>query len=430
MSSHRPRHPRRRRDGRHTSLVGGPEYGLAPADGTPGAGDPGPGGQDAWDPAYGGTRTSLVGGGYDAGPPGGYDAPPGGYGDAPPGGYGDAPPGGYGDGAPPGGGGPGVPRTSLVGGYAGEARPEGERYVAGDWPRVWHGEYRPAGHPEDTVVLGDFGLFDNLRSAGRGTQPGGAFGRLGESGRAGEPGGASSFGASSFGGASEFGLVGEGVSASLAAEEAGGEPPGRSWYQRPRRLAVAAGGLALVAFAGFLVVPAILSHLGVGGTAPNSALCPTCQFPIPSSSPAPPTPAAPTTSAPRPRHSRAPAAATQPAAPAQNHAPTAAPPQMGTGLAVYYSETAQGDGGFLARVTVVNHDPAAVSGWQLVVALPYDNVSQVTNAQGYDEDDVLFLQPASSEPSIPPGGTLVVTIAASGPTTSPDDCSFDNVACQ
>jgi hypothetical protein len=384
MGSHRPRHPRRGRDGHHTSLVGGPEYDVAPAESSPGAGGP-----DVWDPAYGETRTSLVGGtGYDSGPAGG------GYGTT-------SPEGGYGTGPAPGGGGPGgtapgawdaaygEARTSLVGGYAGDAGPaypQGERYVEGDWPRVWHGEYRPAGHAEDTVVLGDFGLFDNSRPPGTGAPP--------------------------------------------ASEEAGGQPPGRAWYRQPRRLAAAAGGLALVAFAGFLVVPAILSHLGIGGTAPHSALCPACQFPIPSSSPVPPTPAAPTTSAPRPRHSRAPVAATQPAAPVQNHGRTAAPTQTATGLAVYYSETPQGGGAFLAHVTVVNHDPAAVSGWQLVVALPYDNVSEVTNARGYDEDDVLFLQPASSDPSIPPGGTLVVTIAASGPTTIPDDCSFNNVACR
>ncbi|HLH59440.1 MAG TPA: hypothetical protein VKV33_09855, partial [Streptosporangiaceae bacterium] len=123
MGSHRPRHPRRRGEGRHTSLVGDPEYeeyGPAPA---PGTGEPGAGGigrgipaAGAWEPAYGESRTSLVGG-----PPGN--------------------------------------------------RP-GERYVEGGWPRVWSGEYRPAGHAEDTVVLGDFGLFE--RFPGRASGPRGA----------------------------------------------------------------------------------------------------------------------------------------------------------------------------------------------------------------------------------------------------------------
>jgi hypothetical protein len=47
---------------------------------------------------------------------------------------------------------------------------------------------------------------------------------------------------------------------------------------------VATAGLAVVAFAGFLGVPALLHTLGVGA---QSGLCPLCQFPVPSSAPVP-----------------------------------------------------------------------------------------------------------------------------------------------
>ncbi len=421
MGSHRPknpRYPRRRTGGRHTSLLGGTDDDSGFIGDGPPPGDP-----FLTNPAFSESRTSLLGGtGYDSGFTDDGATYAGAARDTP----GPRP---LEETDPAYGG----SRTSLVGGYAPEAYAstdgagneyapaspyaaeddqyaqypglstgDGEHYVQGDWPRVWHGEYRPAGHPEDTVVLGDFGRSDGQWLAGQGTLTS-------------DPG--------------EFDRIGQGVSDSLVQGQGNGGPPDAPWYRSPRRLALAAGGLALVAFAGFLVVPTMLSHLGVTGSGPHSALCPACQFPIPSSSPAPATPA-PTMTRPKPRSTRAPAAATQPTTPPQNPAPTTSLPPTAAGLAVSYTETPQGQGGFLGQVTVVNHNLTTISGWQLVVALPFDNVSRVTNAQGSDQDDVLFLQPAASDPSIPPGGTLVVTITASGPTTIPEECSFNSVACR
>jgi hypothetical protein len=56
-------------------------------------------------------------------------------------------------------------------------------------------------------------------------------------------------------------------------------------------------------------------------------------------------------------------------------------------------------------------------------------VSAVQNAEISDQDDVLFLSPAPNDLTIAPGGTIVVTIFGSGPTTTPAECSFNNVAC-
>jgi hypothetical protein len=107
----------------------------------------------------------------------------------------------------------------------------------------------------------------------------------------------------------------------------------------------------------------------------------------------------------------------------------AVPTSPGAPPGVTYQATAQA-GGFTGQITVVNHGTAPISNWQLVVALPLDSVSAVQNADYSYDSDVVFASPAPGDPPIPPGGTLVVTIDASGPTTTPADCSFDNVACQ
>jgi Cellulose binding domain len=200
------------------------------------------------------------------------------------------------------------------------------------------------------------------------------------------------------------------------------------------RIAVTAGGVAVVAFAGFLLVPPVMQHLGIGTPAPGPVPCATCLGPIPSSSPLPQAPSAtPSTTRARAarRVRRTPAAAvvTMPVTPAPS-ASTTVPTSPGAPPGVTYRATAQAGGGFTGQITVVNHGTAPVSDWQLVVALPLDSVSAVQNADYSYDSDVVFATPAPGDPPIPPGGTLVVTIDASGPTMTPADCSFDNVACQ
>jgi hypothetical protein len=87
-------------------------------------------------------------------------------------------------------------------------------------------------------------------------------------------------------------------------------------------------------------------------------------------------------------------------------------------------------GGFTGQVTVVNQGATAISDWQLVVALPGDSVSAVQNAEFTDDNDVLFLSPAPYDLSIAPGSSVTVSIYASGPESTPAECSFNDVACQ
>ena len=248
--------------------------------------------------------------------------------------------------------------------------------------------YRPGGYESDTVAMGDLGLFSSRRPA-------------------------------------DWPKVG--VSR---------EPPPRPWFQNRARLAIAATGLAAVGIGGFVGVPALLQALGVD-TGSQGGSCPVCQFPIPSSAAVPPgSGSAPAPSAtsparastrPRPR-----AVAVSPPAPAAVVPQPRSTPagQTISPLSVTYSATPGSGGQFTGQVTVVNRGAAPIANWQMVVALPYDTVSAVQNAEISDQNDVLFLSPAPEDLSVPPGGTVVVSIFASGPTATPAECSFNNVPCQ
>ena len=211
------------------------------------------------------------------------------------------------------------------------------------------------------------------------------------------------------------------------------EPPPRPWYHNRNRLTVAAAGLAVVAFAGFLGVPALLGALGAGPGA-QGGFCPQCQFPIPSSAAVPPgtvsSPAAPATAPPAHQHARATGAASAPPPAAAAPQPRTTPAAQATSpFTATYSATPGSGGQFTGQLTVANHSSTAITNWQLVIALPYDTVSAVQNAEISDQNDVLFLSPAPDDLSIAPGGTVDVTIFGSGPATTPAECSFNNVAC-
>lgn len=215
------------------------------------------------------------------------------------------------------------------------------------------------------------------------------------------------------------------------------EPPPRPWYKNRARLTITAAGLAVVAFAGFLGVPALLRTLGVGaGT--QSGFCPLCQFPVPSSAPVPagamPPPASPAAPAPAAKpHATASARAAVAASPAATAAPprTAPASQPTTSpLVVTYSVQPESGGQFDGQVTIDNRGASAITNWQLIVALPGDTVSAVQNAEITDSSDVLFLSPAPDDLSIAPGATVTVSIFASGGTTNPAECSLDGVPCQ
>jgi hypothetical protein len=203
--------------------------------------------------------------------------------------------------------------------------------------------------------------------------------------------------------------------------------PVRPWYRRPRPVLSLVIGVALVAVTGILATPPLMAVLGVG-----AQTCPQCQLPIPSSaaigpgSPAMSAPAShparPTASSPPTRAASAPA--TPPAVVAPQPMQTAAAPVTAT-----YAWAGSASG-FTGQITVVNQGATAITGWQLVVALPNDQVSAVQNAEFTEDTDVLTMTPAPADLTIAPGTSIVITIYASGPTRTPAVCSFGNVACQ
>jgi hypothetical protein len=98
-------------------------------------------------------------------------------------------------------------------------------------------------------------------------------------------------------------------------------------------------------------------------------------------------------------------------------------------VTVSYAVDEQDGASFRAEVDVINDGSSPISGWQIVVALPEDQITDFANATGYVSHHILLLQPASSEPAIAPGATLRVFFSAVGTETAPTLCAFNNVTC-
>jgi hypothetical protein len=204
--------------------------------------------------------------------------------------------------------------------------------------------------------------------------------------------------------------------------------PARPWYRRRGPVLSLAISLVMIAVTGILAAPPLLAALGVG-----AQTCPQCALPIPSTAaigPASPAMSAPASHPAQPTASATPTRTASP--PATPPAIVVAPQPMRTVAApviATYSHAGSGSG-FAGQVTVVNQSGAPISDWQLVVALPGDDVSAVQNAEFNDDNDVLFMTPAPADLTIAPGASVTVTIYASGPTQTPAECSFNTVACQ
>ena len=115
------------------------------------------------------------------------------------------------------------------------------------------------------------------------------------------------------------------------------------------------------------------------------------------------------------------------AAPTVTVSPTATSGQQA--VTVSYALDKQDGTSFQAEVDVINHGSSPISGWQIVVALPEDQITAFANAAGYVSHHILLLQPASSGSAIAPGATLRVFFDAVGTETAPTLCAFNNVAC-
>ena len=98
-------------------------------------------------------------------------------------------------------------------------------------------------------------------------------------------------------------------------------------------------------------------------------------------------------------------------------------------VTVSYAVDGQDGGAFVAEVDVVNDGSTPISGWQIIVALPDDQIKDFTNAAGYVSHHILLLHPSSTSSAIPPGATLRVFFDALGTSTPPAVCSFNNITC-
>ena len=100
-------------------------------------------------------------------------------------------------------------------------------------------------------------------------------------------------------------------------------------------------------------------------------------------------------------------------------------------VAVQFLIVAQADGGFQfeGEVRVVNNGSAPISGWQITVALPYDQITAIGGANGYVSNHILLVQPEAQSPPLEPGGELNVFFEAEGPEMTPQLCAFDNTTC-
>jgi hypothetical protein len=96
---------------------------------------------------------------------------------------------------------------------------------------------------------------------------------------------------------------------------------------------------------------------------------------------------------------------------------------------VNYAIDEQVGDSFEAEIDVTNHGSTSISGWQILVALPHDQITEIANATGYESNHILLLQPLSPGSAIAPGTTLRVYFVAQGTQTMPEICAFDNVSC-
>jgi hypothetical protein len=195
-----------------------------------------------------------------------------------------------------------------------------------------------------------------------------------------------------------------------------------------RRLTLQIGtAYVLLVLGGFAAV-------GFGLRSSESRSAPPVHIPpvlFPTTSPAQTISASPSTTT--TRASAAPSVTSPVAAPSATVSPVAVSSDANAAqptVSVVYVVVADYDGQFRSEVTVENNGSAPISGWQIVVQLPYyDQITSFWNASGYVSNGILLLQPASSADTVPAGGTLSVSFTAVGPQTTPEVCAFNSINC-
>jgi hypothetical protein len=102
----------------------------------------------------------------------------------------------------------------------------------------------------------------------------------------------------------------------------------------------------------------------------------------------------------------------------------------GPDVQVRYIVDGQGISGFQGQVQVINHGMQPIADWQIVIALPDDTVTSISNASGFVSHGILLMQPAVVGEVVPPyGGTQNVFFVAQGFETAPVACAFNGISC-
>ena len=161
-------------------------------------------------------------------------------------------------------------------------------------------------------------------------------------------------------------------------------------------------------------------------TTPDPAVSTSSAAPAPAPTVAPPTT---TTSPPGPSPTSPPT--TPPAPPATTPPPiTPSPTPTSADVTATYSTPRQWRGGFLGELTIVNQDGPAVTGWQIAITLPGDQVQRVWNANWQpDGDGGVIMTPMPDDQVIEPGDSLTVSFIVQGDTTEPSNCTFNGSPC-
>jgi len=134
---------------------------------------------------------------------------------------------------------------------------------------------------------------------------------------------------------------------------------------------------------------------------------------VPAAAPAPP-----------PAPSPAPAASPAPQPPAPAPAPSV------PAVTIAYSTPDVWDGGFQGEFTIVNHGNATLENWQVVIALPGDQLDTAWDSDWQPGPaGTVILTPASYDAPLKPGATQQVNFVATGSTVEPASCTFDGSAC-
>jgi hypothetical protein len=107
-----------------------------------------------------------------------------------------------------------------------------------------------------------------------------------------------------------------------------------------------------------------------------------------------------------------------------------APATSGPAVTVTYSTPYTWDGGFQGEFTIVNHGNSTLKNWQVVIALPGDQVDNAWDANWQPGPaGTVILTPASYDPPLKPGASQQLHFVVTGSTVVPASCAFDGSAC-